>query len=117
MNKLDILENFTPPILSIDTEYGLLSGDESMRKATCEHAPTSNHNHILQIMELLKCLVSMELEPEAIISFYVIHRDWCRIYQNEFCNCDATVSTVPLGFHKIRNAMLRRARELKDVQL
>ena len=81
------------------------------------HAATEKHNHIAQMIELLHCLSSMQLESETMISFYVIHRDRCHIHKGKFCNCDPTVSMVPPGFHKIRNAMLRRAKELKEISL
>ena len=81
------------------------------------HPASASHNHIGAMIALLRCLSITPMESEATISFYVIHRDWCHIRKGEFCNCDPTVSLVAPGFHRIRDLMLQRAKELKGMSL
>ena len=80
------------------------------------HPATESHNHVQKVIELASCLLFMQLDPEP-ISFYVQHCEWCGIFKGAFCNCDPVVSMVPPGFHRIRNLMLQRAKELKRMGL
>jgi len=75
----------------------------------------SQHNHVKEMIKLLKCLSVTPMEPEAVISFYVQHENKCSIRAGKFCDCKAVIALVPPGYERLKVAMLRQARELKEV--
>jgi hypothetical protein len=79
-----------------------------------KYPATRKHNHVTRMIELLDCFSRMDLGPEP-ISFYAIHCKWCDIHTGKFCNCDPIVSTVPPGFFKLRDALLKHAQKARDV--